>query len=158
VPVTQEEHVATFIADIGSRPVGDMLSLEVVRDGKRLDTAVELAAAPKTRLDAATYGNDAFDFTVRELVFQDFRAFDLPAEFRGVLVSKVEPGGWAGVGGLEGGDIIQRIDDRNIEAPDNVRQVLEDASAQRKRKLVFFVRRTGRTQFITVTTNWSGQS
>jgi S1-C subfamily serine protease len=72
-----------------------------------------------------------------------------------VLVSKVEPGGWAGVGGLEGGDIIQRIDDRPIEGPANVQEVLDEASAARKRKLVFFVRRTGRTQFITVQTNWS---
>jgi serine protease Do len=155
VPVTQEEHVGTFIADIGGRPVGSKLQLDVVRDGKRIDTAVELAAAPKSRLDAETYESDDFDFTVRELVFNDFRAFDLPAEFKGVLVSKVEPGGWAGVGGLEGGDIIQRIDDRPIEGPANVQEVLDEASAARKRKLVFFVRRTGRTQFITVQTNWS---
>jgi serine protease Do len=158
VPVTQEEHVGTFIADIGSRPVGSKLKLAVVRDGERMETAVDLAAAPKSRQDAETYQSEAFDFTVRELVFTDFRAFDLPTDFRGVLVSKVEPGGWAGVGGLEGGDIIQRIDDRNIDGPTPVRQVLEEAMTQRKRKLVFFVRRTGRTQFITVQTNWSGQS
>jgi len=158
VPVTQEEHVGTFIADIGSRPVGGQLRLDVVRDGKPLEAVVELAAAPKSRLDAETYESEPFDFTVRELVFQDFRAFDLAPDFRGVLVSKVEPGGWAGVGGLQGGDIIQRIDDRDIEGPANVRVVLEEASVQRKRKLVFFVRRSGRTQFITVQTNWNGQS
>ena len=158
VPVTQEEHVGTFVAEIGSRPVGSTLHLDVVRDGQRQTTDVELAAAPKTRLDAETYSNDVFDVTVRELVFQDFRVFDLPSAFRGVLVTKVEPGGWAGVGGLEGGDIIQRVDDRAIEGPPDVRAVLDDAATQRKRKLVFFVRRQGRTQFITVQTNWQGQS
>jgi serine protease Do len=158
VPVTQEEHVGTFVAEIGSRPVGSTLHLDVVRDGKRQTTDIELAAAPKTRLDAETYSNEAFDLTARELVFQDFRVFDLPSGFGGVLVTKVEPGGWAGVGGLEGGDIIQRIDDRDIAGPADVRAVLEDAAAQRRRKLVFFVRRQGRTQFITVQTNWPGQS
>src|SRR5262245_36329061 len=158
VPVTQEEHVGTFIADIGSRPVGSKLKLSIVRGGEKMETAVDLAAAPKSRQDAETYQSETFDFTVRELVFTDYRAFDLPTEFRGVLVSKVEPGGWAGVGGLEGGDIIQRIDDRDIDGPQPVRKGREAAMTHLKRKLVFFVRRPGRTQFITVQTNWNGQS
>ena len=51
--------------------MGERLRLGVVRDGKHIDTNVELAAAPKTRLDAETYENTPFELTVRELVFQD---------------------------------------------------------------------------------------
>jgi S1-C subfamily serine protease len=75
-----------------------------------------------------------------------------------VLVNRVEEGGWAGVGGLESGDLIQKVDDRGIGRPSDLRAVLEEAVTQRKRKLVFFVERAGRTQFITVQPNWNGQS
>ena len=158
IPVSEEEHVPLFVEQIGSRPVGSRLDFEFVRDGKRLETNVELSAAPKSRLDAETYRSPEFELTVRELVFQDYRAFDLKPEFRGVLVNRVEEGGWAGVGGLESGDLIQTVDERGIARPSDLKEVLEEAVTQRKRKLVFFVERGGRTQFITVQPNWNGQS
>lgn len=158
VPVSQEEHVPIFIEQIGSRPVGGKLKLEVLRAGKHVDATVDLVAAPKSRLDAETYHNDAFELTVRELVFQDYRSFDLKPEFKGVLVSRVEEGGWAGVGGLEAGDIIQKLDDRAVAVPVDVKQALEGAATEKRKKLVFFVQRGGRTQFITVQPNWSGSS
>lgn len=158
VPVSQEEHVPIFIEQIGSRPVGGKLKLDVLRAGKHVDAEVDLVAAPKSRLDAETYHNDAFELTVRELVFQDYRSFDLKPEFKGVLVSRVEEGGWAGVGGLENGDIIQKLDDQAVSAPTDVKQALEAAAAEKRKKLVFFVQRGGRTQFVTVQPNWSGSS
>jgi S1-C subfamily serine protease len=158
VPVSQEEHVPIFIEQIGSRPVGSTMKLDVWRAGKRMTADVQLVAAPKSRMDAENYRSGEFELSVRELVFQDYRSFDLKPEFRGVLVVKVEEGGWAGVGGLETGDIIQRVDDRDIETPADLQQVLEAATAKRQRKLVFFVQRQGRTQFITVQPHWEGQS
>jgi S1-C subfamily serine protease len=158
VPVSQEEHVPIFVEQIGSRPVGSDLKLDVWRDGKRLTTDVQVVAAPKSRMDAESYTSAEFELTARELVFQDYRAFDLKPEFRGVLVIKVEEGGWSGVGGLEAGDLIQRVDDHVIEAPADLKQVLDMATTNRQRKLVFFVQRQGRTQFITVQPRWEGQS
>ena len=158
VPVSEEEHVPIFVEQIGSHPVGSRLKLDVLRAGKHLEANIDLVAAPKSRLDAATYHNDEFELTVRELVFQDYRSFDLKPDFKGALVSRVEEGGWAGVGGLESGDILQKLDDRAITSPDDVKQVLEAAAAEKRKKLVFFVQRGGRTQFITVQPNWSGSS
>jgi len=158
VPVSRDEHVPVFIEQIGSSAVGSRLRLGVFRDRERLETTVDLTAAPKTRLDAEKYENTEFEISVRELVFQDQRAYDLDPGFRGVVVTKVEEGGWAGVGGLSSGDLIQKVDDREIASPEDLKQVLEDATKQKRRKLVFFVQRSGRTQFVTVQPNWSGQS
>jgi serine protease Do len=134
------------------------MQLDVIRGDKRIDAQVDLVAAPKTRLDAETYRSEVFELTVRELVFQDYRNFDLKPEFKGVLVTKVEEGGWAGVGGLETGDIIQKVDDRAIGAPGDVKDALEGATHDKRKKLVFFVQRGGRTQIITVQPSWSGSS
>jgi len=158
VPVSRDEHVPVFIEQIGSSAVGSQLRLGVYRQGERLEAIVDLAAAPKTRLEAAKYENTDFEITVRELVFQDQRAYDLEPGFRGVVVTKVQEGGWAGVGGLTAGDLVQKVDDQEITTPDDLKKVLEQASQQRRRKLVFFVQRSGRTQFVTVQPHWSGQS
>lgn len=158
VSVRREEHVPLFVERIGSSGVGSRLELGFIRAGKRLETTVDLVAAPKSRLEAETFESHEFDLTVRELVFQDYRAFDLKPGFRGVLVTKVEEGGWAGVGGLESGDIIQKLDDTRIESPVELKDALQESIERRQRKLVFFVQRSGRTQFITVQPNWDGQS
>jgi serine protease Do len=158
VPVSRDEHVPIFIEQVGSSAVGSSLRLGVMRDGERLEATVDLAAAPKTRLEAEKYENDEFEITVRELVFQDQRAYDLEPGFRGVVVTKVEEGGWAGVGGLSAGDLVQKVDDQTIASPTDLRRVLEDATRQRRRKLVFFVQRAGKTQFVTVQPHWEGQS
>lgn len=158
VPVKREEHVPLFVERIGSSEIGSRLALGVVRRGQRIDAVVDLVAAPKSRLEAEIFESPEFDLTVRELVFQDYRAFDLKVGFRGVLVTKVEEGGWAGVGGLEAGDIIQKVDDRAIESPPALKDALKESIERRQRKLVFFVQRAGRTQFITVQPNWDGQS
>jgi S1-C subfamily serine protease len=156
IPVSQEEHVPIFVEQVGSSGAGSTLDFGVVRDGERLDLSVTLAAAPKSRADADTYESPEFEMTVRELVFSDYRAFDLDPEFTGVLVSKVDEGGWSGVGGLRPGDIIRKIDDQGVETPQDVEKLLAEAIDEQRRKLVFFVQRFGRTQFITVQPNWNG--
>ncbi len=158
IPVTREDHVPIFVELVGSSGVGAELDLGVVRDGEPRELQVTLVGAPKSRLDAEQYRSPEFELTVRELVFADYRFFDLEPEFKGVLVSRVEEGGWAGVGGVQSGDIVQRVDDRIIATPDDMKAVLAAAVQKEKRKLVFFVRRSGRTQFITIQPNWDGQS
>jgi S1-C subfamily serine protease len=158
IPVHLEDHVPIFIEQVGSSGVGTKVRLGILRQGKPLSFEVTLAPAPKSRLEAEEYRNPEFELTVRELVFSDYRELDLAPSFKGVLVSKVEEGGWAGVGGLQAGDVIQRVDEQTITTPAEMKKVLQDATQAEKRKLVFFVQRSGRTQFITVQPDWQGGS
>ncbi|HZM14552.1 MAG TPA: PDZ domain-containing protein [Candidatus Krumholzibacteria bacterium] len=156
VPVDREDHVPIFVEQVGLAGVATQLHLGIVRGGSRQEVDVVLQAAPKSPQEAEEYHNNDFELTVRELVFADLRAHDLAPDFRGVMVSRVEEGSWSSVGGLEAGDIIQRVDDETIAAPADVKRVLEDAAKKEIRKLVFFVERDGRSQFITVKTDWQG--
>jgi serine protease Do len=158
IQVDQEDHVPIFVEQVGSSGVGTKLHLGLLRDGKPLAVEVVLTAAPKSRLEAEEYRSPEFELTVRELVFSDYRELDLDPGFKGVVVSKVEEGGWSGVGGLQAGDIIQKIDEHPITIPGDLKQVLQEAVRSEKRKLVFFVQRAGRTQFITVQPSWGGGS
>lgn len=154
IPVDREDHVPIFVEQVGSSGVGTRLPLDIVRQGSRLQVEVALQPAPKSSQEAEEYHNSDFELTVRELVFADYRAFELKAGFQGVLVSRVEDGSWSSVGGLEVGDIIQRIDDTVVTTPGDIKRVLEEAAQKQTRKLVFFVERDGRSQFITVQTAW----
>ena len=156
VPVDREDHVPIFVEQVGSAGVATSLRLGIVRAGARQAVDVVLQAAPKSPQEAEEYHNSDFELTVRELVLADLRAHDLAPGFQGVMVSRVEEGSWSSVGGLETGDIIQRVDDQSIAAPADVKRVLEEAAKKETRKLVFFVERDGRSQFITVTANWQG--
>jgi len=158
IPVDREDHVPIFIEQVGSAGVGAKLSLGIRRDGVSQEVEVTLAAAPKSPDEAEEYNNPDFELTVRELVFSDYRFNDLRPDFEGVLVSRVEEGSWSSVGGLQRGDIIQKVDDQRIASPNDVKRVLEEATKKERRKLVFFVQRAGRTQFITIQPNWRGQS
>ncbi len=158
IPVDREDHVPIFVEQVGSAGVGTMLPVDIVRHGEKKHVEVVLVAAPKAPSEAEEYRNPDFELTVRELVFADYRARDLTPDFKGVLVSRVDDGSWSSVGGLQAGDIIQRVDDENVASPSDVKRVLEAATERKRRKLVFFVQRGGRTQFITVQPDWSGQS
>lgn len=158
IAVDREDHVPIFVEQVGSAGVGTTLPVEVLRRGEKLHVDVALVAAPKAPSEAEEYRNPDFELTVRELVFADYRARDLTPEFKGVLVSRVDDGSWSSVGGLQAGDIIQRVDDETVSSPGDVKRVLEAATERKRRKLVFFVQRGGRTQFITVQPDWSGQS
>jgi S1-C subfamily serine protease len=87
------------------------MPLVLIRDGTRQQVEVVLQAAPKSSQEAEEYHNPDLELTVRELVFADYRAHDLAPDFQGVLVSRVEAGSWSSVGGLQVGDIIQRLDE-----------------------------------------------
>lgn len=156
IPVDREDHVPVFVEQVGSAGVGTRLPLGIVRHGVRQQVEVVLQPAPKSSQEAEEYHNSDFELTVRELVFADFRAYDLVPDFRGVLVSRVEEGSWSSIGGLEVGDLIQRVDDAAIASPADLKRVLEEAAKKEARKLVFFVERDGRSQFITVQTRWKG--
>lgn len=158
VPVNQDEHVPIFVDQVGSSGAGTVIEFGISRDGQRMQVPITLAAAPKSRADAEKYRSPEFEMTVRELVFSDYRAFDLDPEFQGVLISKVGEGGWSGVGGLRPGDIIRRVGEESVETPGDIEELLGKAVSEQSKKLVFFVQRFGRTQFITVQPNWNGQS
>ena len=158
IPVDREDHVPIFVEQVGSAGVGARMPLVIIRDGTRQQIDVVLQAAPKSSQEAEEYHNPDLELTVRELVFADYRAHDLAPDFQGVLVSRVEAGSWSSVGGLQVGDIIQRLDEHALATPADLKRVLEEAAKKETRKLVFFVERDGRSQFITVETDWDGRS
>ena len=106
------------------------MDLLVVRPGdSRVDslnvTAV-LGELPISAGDAPRYEEENFDMTIRDMVFADYNARNLdPEKIKGVIVDKLEAGGWAAVDGMRAGDIILKINDREVESIEDCKPIFE---------------------------------
>ncbi len=119
----------------------------------------ELSAA----LEAARIGPDQahrehdrdFELTVREITFFDRVDQHWEDSVQGVVVFAVDGAGWAGLGGLHPGDLIQRIDETPITNLETFRAALDEISKRRPERVVFAVLRGVRTRFQFVEPDWN---
>ncbi len=158
--IKDDASLTVFQKMISDRGEGADLNMTVFRpeDDDKVDTlhlTAVLTAMPTEPSDAPSYEDTNFDMTVRDMVFMDYNVRDLkPGEVKGVVVDKVESGGWAVVDGLRVGDIIMKINDREIESVDDAEAALKEIEKNKDRKAVFMVWRFNKTQFVSVKTHW----
>jgi serine protease Do len=133
---------------------GDKAELTVYRDGAPVAISV---TAERERIgpgEAFRDNNKDFDLTVRELTFFDRDDNRWDDSVSGVLVENVENAGWAGLGGVRPGDLIQRIDDIPITSLSDYRKAMEQITKARPKRVVFFVLRGVSTSFRFVEPEW----
>jgi serine protease Do len=159
VEVDREEEVPIFQRRIAEMPTGTQVEFTVFRtENEQVDTLKVLAkleSAPLTALNAPKYENKALEFTVRNIVFGDYIARNLEVNsLNGVVLSEMREGGLAEVGGLQMGDVIQRIGSEVISSVDDVKTSMETLETQKPREVIFFVWRDNKTMFVNVKTDW----
>ena len=74
----------------------------------------------------------------------------LPEDLQGVLLQKVETGGWASLGGLHVDDLVIGIDSKPTPAISDLKAALIGSRKDKPRRVVFFVRRGIHTLFCEV--------
>ncbi len=159
VEVDREEEVPIFQRRIAEMPSGTQVEFSVLRPvNDQVDTLKVLAkleSAPMTALNAPKYENKALEFTVRDIVFGDFIGRNLEVgSINGVVLSEMREGGLAEVGGLQMGDIIQRIGSDVITSVGDVETSMKRLEEQKPREVIFFVWRDNKTMFVNVKTDW----
>ncbi|MCC6968687.1 MAG: PDZ domain-containing protein [Phycisphaerales bacterium] len=144
----------TLERKVRSLAIDQEATLAVLREGKPLDVKVTLE---RTRLgpdEARRDQNRDFEMTVRELTFFDRDDNKWDESVSGVLVEQVEDAGWAGLGGLGSGDLIQRIGDRAITDLASYRAAMDDVAKTQPERISFVVLRGIRTQYKFVEPEW----
>lgn len=159
IEVSREENLGIFQRNIAQRPPGEAVELSIMRpqegELKKMKLIVNLTKAPMAAIDSPEYENEALEFTVRNLVFNDYMLLnEEPGSLSGVLVSEIVQGGLADVGGLGFGDIIQRVGATPVSSVDEFETVMERIETERPSEIVFFVRRGNKTLFVNVKTDW----
>ncbi|MFQ5607089.1 MAG: PDZ domain-containing protein [Candidatus Zixiibacteriota bacterium] len=162
--VDREQNLAVFgrtISELGANAVVEFELLRRAQEGEFeiLTLVAELGQAPITSSEADTYEDERFEFKARNLVFSDFLLYNLEREtFSGVWVSEVSSGGWAALGGLLPGDIVQLVNSVKIESVANLREQLGRISENEVAEVVFFVWRDNKTLFVNIKPNWKDES
>jgi S1-C subfamily serine protease len=159
IEIDKDEKLPVFqrmIAELGS---GASAELTVLRRSENVVDTLSLPAtleeAPLAAADAPSYEIKSLEFKVRNLVFADFMFFNLdPETFEGVVVSELKQGGLAFIGGLQPGDIIQRIGSQTVASVDDVKSVMETVELDKPSEVIFFVWRDQKTLFVNVKTDW----
>lgn len=134
--------------------IGDEAKVTVLRSDETLDVTVRLEKSHYAPTEARRVENREFELTVRNVTFFDTDENQWEPDIRGVLIESVESGGWAGLGGLRPGDLIQRIDDTVIRGRRDFRKALEKATKAKAERVVFVVLRGIQTRFQFVEPDW----
>jgi serine protease Do len=159
VDVTSEDNLPVFQRKISDMGPDTQVEFAIVRPGvdgnDHLTVSATLGQAPIAATEADEYENTDLEFKVRNLVFTDYMMYNQDEDtFSGVVVSELEQGGLANVGGLQLGDVVQRIGSQPITSVEDVRTALEAIATAKPSEVIFFLFRNNKTMFVNVKTDW----
>lgn len=159
IEIKQDAGLAVFQKTVSDMGAGAELRLKVIRplddSVATSDAVVVLGEMPVAAADAPKYEDKDFDVTMRDLVFSDYNMLNLDKDkTKGVIVDKLETGGWAAVGGIFPGDIIIKINDRAVTSVAEAKSIFAEFAGNRPKDVVFMVQRDNKTKFVNVKTHW----
>ena len=134
---------------------GDKVSIKVWRAGSFLNLDIELAEVPISQYLADEVSSDLLGFSAKELTRDIIIAKQLDFDVNGVWVSRVERAGWADLAGLEIGDLILKIDNKDLHTIEQLDNYLKQIEKVKPPYISFFIKRRSETQFLFIKTNFN---
>lgn len=105
---TADNQLARSLTELG---FGKKFTAEVYRDGKLETMPFTITESPAHYDSAKRYKSDALGLTIRDITYEVRRYFQMENDAPGVIISKIEPGGKASVGGLKPYEVITHVGD-----------------------------------------------
>ena len=136
---------------IGSAEIGRRASIGVIRDGAKLEVPVQIgrrqvaSAAARDPAPAANSELGRLGATVAPVTDAVRSSLGLDRAVEGAVVTSVKPDGAAAGAGIAAGDVIQKIDNRTIKAPDDIARAVRDAKSS---SVLALINRRGNTLFV----------
>lgn len=154
IPAAAPEDYEVFPSMIRQYKIGTTLELEILRDKKALTIPVELVRSPRLPREMSSYNDKTFEFTVRDLSFQDKAENKLDGDQQGVWVEEVTPGSWAALGELSVGDLILEIENTAVIDTKQFEMQMEKIRNDRKPSLILHVLRGVHHIFLELKSDW----
>ena len=122
--------------------MGKTAKLKIIRAGKPLEISHGVGSGAGNRRQRRTLRLTPISSSaLRELSYNDRLNLQLPDALQGVLLQKVETGGWASLGGLRGHDFVMSVAGKPTPTVAELKAVLDQVRKDKPRRIVFFVRR-----------------
>jgi serine protease Do len=151
----QEGHSEVFGEMIRQRKIGEKTALKILRGKESLEVEVVLDASPVEPKDAPRMRDVDFEFVAREITFQDRVWHRWGKGVSGCVVESVEPSGWAGFAGLNGGDLILSVGGRPVAGLDSLKQVFSTLKDEKPSRVVIMFQRGLHTGYLSVEPQWA---
>lgn len=146
-PIADSNELRNTIAS--TRP-GTTVTLKIVRDGRPETVRATLSElqGPKqaSRGSGLQQGDPGYGMAVQPLTPDLAQRFDLPGE-RGLVVSDVDPDGEAAASGIQLGDVIRKVNGREVASTSELRDALAKAT---DKPALLLVARGDQTMFLTL--------
>jgi serine protease Do len=154
VEESEPQDADVFDALLRAYKPGSKAVLAVLRDGKPVELTVTLKEAPRLENELRVYEDVALEFRARDISYLDRVKRRWPKETTGALVSQVDAGGWASVGGLRTDDLVLAVDGKTVRDVKELEKELRPMKEKKPGEVVFFVRRGVQTVFVEVQPTW----
>jgi len=127
------------------------ITLTFWRGDKEQTIDFTLEKAPYDYESADKYKDENTGLTVRELTYEVRYAWRLPKDFKGLIISKIEEGSKAAIGGVRPFELITKIDDQPMDSIEKFKKLMTLlAKDETKEKARFTLERMGKSRFADV--------
>jgi serine protease Do len=140
--------------EVRRMPIDQSVLLGVYRNGLPIDINLDLERTRQTPEEVPRVRNSDFELSVREITFFDREDQKWSESVKGVVVDSAEPAGWAGLAGIQPGDLIQKIGDTDVTDTASYKKAMENIKQTQPERVVFVVYRGVRTFFRFVEPDW----
>jgi serine protease Do len=155
---TSPEEADALSAVVRQYRPGSAVPLSVRRGGQEIALSVEVETSPAPPGEMKRYRDPFLDFLVRDVAFIDRAQEGWERDRGGVLVDSVGEGGWAALGGLEAGDLIDRVDGKPVPEVEAFEGVMGKVREAKPRRIVLRVLRGIHTIFVEIEPEWNGNA
>ncbi len=158
VEASESHDTEVFESMLWAYKVGSRPEFSVIRDRKPMKISAELIDAPKEEQELRVHEDVAFEFKARDISYLDRVKNKWDKEQMGALVTQVDSGGWAAIGGLRTDDLIQSVDGTLVNDVKDLETILKGVRDRKPHQVIFFVKRGISTLFIEIEPAWRDKS
>jgi Do/DeqQ family serine protease len=135
--------------EILKKKVGQEVRIVLLRDGRRLTFYIPLREMPQEGVALGVEREERLGITARTLTPELARSFNLDPEDEGVVITDIERGSPAELGGLKRGDLIKEINHNPIRDMEEFYEEIDKVDLQKG--ALFLVRRGEHQLYISIT-------
>jgi serine protease Do len=154
VEASEPQDSDVFDALVRAYKPGSKAQFAVLRDGKPLTLTITLREGPRQENELRVYEDVTLEFRARDISYLDRVKRRWPKDESGALVSQVDVGGWAAVGGLRADDLISSVDGKPVRTVAELEVLLKPVKEKKPHHLTFFVKRGVQTLFLELQPTW----
>ncbi len=136
--------------------IGATVKVVILRGASKQAVQVKLTEPDPSARDMERYKDTNFEFTARDITSKDRALRNLDGKATGVWVEEVLSGGWAALGKLKTGDLIQEVNGQAVANVKELKSLLTSLAASKTRFTVLKVLRSEGISYVEIETDWQG--